>query len=103
MGKAEGDEIRGGYDHAHIQYALLHPLPGGTHIPGIQVRLCSRDDFIVLAVFVEACGPRAASDCTCQIVYMSIFEVPVHTVLVVLAAITKHLMKNRNVTVSYEG
>lgn len=77
MGKMEGEENQGGYDHAHMQHALHQPHPRSIHIPRIQVHLCSRDDFIVLAVLVEACGPCAASDCTCQIVYMSISEVPV--------------------------
>lgn len=44
--------------------------PGDYPHTHIQVCLCSAVDFSALAVLVEACGPCAASDCTCQIVYI---------------------------------
>ena len=81
---------QGGYDYAHVQRAVLRPHPGIIHVPIIQACLGSRVDFNAPAVLVEARGPRAASDCTCQVVYISISEVPVQTVLVVQAAVTKY-------------
>lgn len=85
----EGEENQGGYDHAQAQRACPRPHPGIMHIPRIQVCPCSGVGFNAPSVLVEAWGPCAASDCTCQIVYISISEVPVQTVLVVQAAITK--------------